>query len=62
MWAPRDVIELMAELNKRHSFNLSRDDIEKIVYNINLVYLQREKAKQSQMLTQCQRRIREAER
>ena len=41
MWAPKDVIDLMVELNKRHRFGLSRDDVEKIVYNINLVYLQR---------------------
>lgn len=32
------------------------------MYNINLVYLQREKVKQSQIITQYQKKLREAER
>jgi hypothetical protein len=62
LWAPRDVVNMVVELNNKNNFGLNRENIEKIVHNINLVYLQREKVKQSQLKNHCNKKIRELER
>jgi hypothetical protein len=53
---------MVVELNNKNNFGLNRENIEKIVHNINLVYLQREKVKQSQLKNHCNKKIRELER
>lgn len=62
LWAPRNVLDMLAELNIKNNLGLRKEDMEKIVYNINLLYLQHEKAKVSQLKVDYDRKIRELQR
>lgn len=62
LWAPKDVLEILKALNAKDEMNLDDEMMERIVYNLNLLYLQREKVKMEDLKEEYEKKMHLVER